>query len=96
MPPKVSSKSQMTDYELFATVDVAEPRIVVEMKIEQGKNYKILQVPFPISRIATAEQVTFNCFALTHLLPPLFIPACGPDTPVALLISRDPYSPRKQ
>ena len=73
MPPKVSSKGQMSDYEFFKTADVAEPRIVVEMKMEQAKNYRILQHVFPISRVATAEQVIFNCFAFTNMLPQLFI-----------------------
>ena len=75
IPPKVSTKSQMSDFEFFKTVDIAEPRIVVEMKMEQAKNYQILQSTIPISRIATAEQVIYNCFALTNLLPPLFVPA---------------------
>jgi hypothetical protein len=86
MPPKVSSKSQMSDFEFFSTVDIAEPRIVVEMKMEQAKNFRILQIPFPIGRISTANQIIFNCFALTNLLPPLFVPACGPNQSVQLPI----------
>ena len=85
-PPKVSSKGQMSDTEFFATVDVAEPRIVVEMKMEQAKNFKILQGPIPISRIATVEQIIYNCFALTNLLPPLLLPANNPDEAVPLPI----------
>lgn len=84
IPPKVSSKGQMSDFEFFKTVDIAEPRIVVEMKMEQAKNYQILQSVIPISRIATAEQVIFNCFAFTNLLPPLFVPATAAHTSVNL------------
>lgn len=91
LPPKVSSKSQMSDFEFFATVDVAEPRIVVEMKMEQAKNFRILQTTFPISRICTAEQIIYNCFAFTNLLPPLFTPACGPDQTCPLPIYSKNY-----
>lgn len=86
MPPKVSTKTQMSDSDFFKTVDVAEPCVVVEMKMEQGKNYRILQTPIPISRIATAEQVIHNCFALTNLLPPLFTPATSDAAPLELPI----------
>lgn len=90
IPPKVSSKQQMCDEEFFKTVDVAEPRIIVEMKMEQAKNYRILQTTTPISRIATAHQVIYNCFAFTNLLPPLFAPSTHSDTVLAELpIYRD-------
>jgi hypothetical protein len=89
IPPKVSRKGQMSDYDIFKTLDIAEPRIVIEMKMEQAKNYQLLQTVFPVSRVATAEQAIFNCFAFTNLLPPLFQPITNPDTHVNLPIYKD-------
>ena len=89
IPPKVASKGQMSEFNFFKTVDIAEPRIVVEMKMEQAKNYQILQSIIPISRIATSEQVIFNCFAFTNLLPPLFPPATAVNTSINLPVYSD-------
>ena len=92
IPPKVSTKEQMSDSDFYKTLGIAEARIVVEMKMEQAKNYRILQVQFPMSRIGTAQQVIFNCFALTNLLPPLLAPATSPEDTLELPL----YSHKKQ
>ncbi len=89
IPPKISSKGQMSDANLYNTINVAESRIVIEMMNEQAKNYRILQVPFSISRITTAEQIIFNCFAFTNLLPPLIVPTTGPEASIDLSIYKD-------
>ena len=71
MPPKIPSRRQMTKEEFFKTAHIASARIVVEMKMEQIKNYEILNRTIPISEMHLAEQYIFICAALTNLLPPL-------------------------
>lgn len=61
----------MTAREFFKTAHIAQARIVVEMKMEQIKNYQILNRTIPISEIPLAQQYVFICVALTNLLPPL-------------------------
>ncbi|PJE78207.1 hypothetical protein CI610_02863 [invertebrate metagenome] len=57
MPPFVSSSCQMSVQEFFKTQQIAAPRIVVEMKMEQIKNFKILQSVLPINEVHLAEQI---------------------------------------
>lgn len=71
IPPRIPGNRQMSEREFFDTATVAKPRIVVEMKMEQIKNYQILNGTLPISEIHLAEQYIFICAALTNLLPPL-------------------------
>lgn len=78
-PPKVSSKRPMSDEEFYKTTSIAESRIVVEMVMERAKNYRILQFPLHPNRLPIAQQIVFNCFALTNLLPPLLTPAIDID-----------------
>jgi len=69
MPPK---NRQMTETEVFNTQHIASARIVVEMKMEQAKNYRCLQGILPLSEVHLIEQMAYICFAWTNLLPPLF------------------------
>ncbi len=71
IPPRIPSARQMTRKEFFNTAHIAQARIVVEMKMEQIKNYEILNRTIPISEMHLAEQYIFICAALTNLLPPL-------------------------
>lgn len=84
IPPKVSTKEQMSNSNFYKTLDVAEARIVVEMKMEQAKNFRILQTTFPVSRIPTAQQIIHNCFSFTNLLPSLLAPATNPEDTIEL------------
>lgn len=72
VPPKIPSNRQMTEDEILITMYIASARIIVEMKMEQIKNYRILQGVMPLSEAHLAEQIIFLCTAWTNLLPPLF------------------------
>ena len=72
MPPKIPSARPMSESEVFKTQHIASARIVVEMKMEQAKNYKCLQGIIPLSEVHLIEQMAYICFAWTNLLPPLF------------------------
>ena len=72
MPPRIPKARQMTEDEFFRTQHIASARIVVEMKMEQAKNYRCLQGIPPLSEIHLIEQMAYICFAWTNLLPPLF------------------------
>lgn len=71
VPPRVSTKSQMSSSEFFKTAHIASARIVVEMKMEQVKNFQILNSVLPLSEAHLAEQIIVKCVSLTNLLPPL-------------------------
>lgn len=71
VPPRVSTKSQMSSSEFFKTAQIASARIVVEMKMEQVKNFQILNSVLPLSEAHLAEQTIVTCVSLTNLLPPL-------------------------
>ena len=71
MPPRIPGHRQMTQNEFFVTQGIASARIVVEMKMEQFKNYRILSGTLPLCESHLAEQVIFLCLAWTNLLPPL-------------------------
>ena len=71
IPPRIPGHRQMTTHEFFQTQGIASARIVVEMKMEQIKNYRILNGTLPLSEAHLAEQMVFICTALTNLLPPL-------------------------
>ena len=71
MPPRIPGIRQMTSKEFFQTQSIASARIVVEMKMEQIKNYRVLQGTLPLSESHLAEQLIMICAAFTNLLPPL-------------------------
>ena len=71
MPPRVATKIQISQVEFFKTNSIASARIVVEMKMEQLKNYNILNSSLPTSEVHLSEQMIFICTSLTNLLPPL-------------------------
>ena len=73
LPPFVKADKQMTAQELSDTQTIATPRIVVEMKMEQLKNYRILQGVFNLSEAALAEQIVVLCAAATNLQKPLLV-----------------------
>ena len=49
MPLKIPKARQMTDDEVFKTQHITSARIVVEMKMEQAKNYRCLQGIIPLT-----------------------------------------------
>lgn len=55
----------------FKTQQIAAPRIVVEMKMEQIENFKILQNILPLTEAHLAEHMIAICTAITNLYPPL-------------------------
>lgn len=69
MPPFITSNAQMTQKEFFKTQQIAAPRIVVEMKMEQIKNFKIVQNVLPLTEAHLAEQMIVICTAKTNLYP---------------------------
>ncbi|XP_071139858.1 uncharacterized protein [Mytilus edulis] len=71
VPPRVSTKHQMSSSEFFKTANIASARIVVEMKMEQVKNFQILNSILPLSEAHLAEQIAIICISWTNLLPPL-------------------------
>lgn len=71
VPPKVFTKKQMSSSDFFKTCETASARIVVEMKNEQIKNYRIVHSLIPISEAHLAEQIIFIITSWTNLLPPL-------------------------
>lgn len=71
IPPRIPTHRQMTENEFFSTQGIASARIVVEMKMEQLKNYRILAGPLPLAEAHLAEQMAFLCIAFTNFLPPL-------------------------
>jgi hypothetical protein len=73
MAPFVSSKKQMCEHELIATQQIASPRIVIEMKMEQIKNFIILQGVFNLAESHVAEQIVLICTAATNLQDPLLV-----------------------
>lgn len=71
MPPFIASNAQMTQEEFFKTQQIAAPRIVVKMKMEQIKNFKIVQNVLPLTEAHLAEQMIVICTAITNLNHPL-------------------------
>lgn len=61
MPPRIPGHRQMTAKEFYQTQGIASARIVVEMKMEQFKNYRILRGTLPLSVAHLAEQMVFLC-----------------------------------
>lgn len=71
-PPFMSAKrNQFSKSEVECTRRIASARIHVERKMEQIKNFRILQGILPISLSSKADAIFFVCSALTNLLPPL-------------------------
>lgn len=70
-PPFMSSKAQFSKAEVELTRRIASARIHVERKMEQIKNFRILQSVIPISLSNIVDSIFFVCSALTNLLPPL-------------------------
>ena len=71
IPPRIPGHRAMTKSEFFSTQQIASARIVVEMKMEQFKNYRILHSTLPLKESHLIEQMAFLCAAWTNLLPPL-------------------------
>lgn len=67
IPPFISTSSQMTKQQFFHTQQIATPRIVVEMKMEQVKHFKIIQNTLPLTEGHLAEQIIVICAAMTNL-----------------------------
>ena len=71
-PPFMSAAiKQFTKEQIEFTRRVASARIHVERKMEQIKNFRILQGIMPLSLSGVADSIFFVCSALTNLLPPL-------------------------
>ncbi|XP_063404470.1 uncharacterized protein LOC134687938 [Mytilus trossulus] len=69
--PFMSAKrNQFSKSEVECTRMIASARIHVERKMEQIKNFRILQGILPISLSSKANAIFLECSALTNLLPP--------------------------
>ena len=71
MPSKRNSNRQLTRKEVEQTRLIAALRIYVEMKMEQIKNFRILQGIIPATEWNNANNIVLICTALTNLEPPL-------------------------
>lgn len=70
MPP-FRKENKFTKSQVETTRRIASARIHVERKMEQIKNYRILQGIMPLSLSGVADELFFVCAALTNLQPPL-------------------------
>ncbi|XP_053399183.1 uncharacterized protein LOC123558297 [Mercenaria mercenaria] len=69
--PPFKSKCQFSKTGVETTRRIASARIHVERKMEQIKNFRILQGIMPLAISDFADQMFFVCSALTNMLPPL-------------------------
>ena len=69
--PPFLTKSQFSKKEVEMTRRIASARIHVERKMEQIKNFRILQGVLPLSLCDISDEIFFICAALTDLLPAL-------------------------
>ena len=69
--PPFKTKEQFSKSEVEMTRRIASARIHVERKIEQIKNFRILQGVLPLALSDIADEIFFVCSAMTNLLPPL-------------------------
>lgn len=69
--PPFKTKSQFTKEEVEITRRIASARFHVERKMEQIKNFRILQGIMPLALAPIANDIIFVCAALTNVLPPL-------------------------
>ena len=71
MPSKRDSNRQLTRKEVEQTRRIVVVRIYVERKMEQIKNFRILQGTIPATEWNNANNIVLICTALTNLEPPL-------------------------
>lgn len=69
--PPFKTKSQFSKEEVDLTRRIASARIHVERKMEQIKNFRILQGVLPLAINKVSNEIFFVCSALTNLMPPL-------------------------
>ena len=69
--PKRDSSRQLTRKEVEQTRRIAAVRIHVERKMEQIKNFRILQGIIHATEWNNANNIVLICTALTDLEPPL-------------------------
>lgn len=69
--PPFKTKDQFTKLEVEMTRRIASARIHVERKMEQIKNFRLLQGILPIALSKQANEIFHICCALTNLWPPL-------------------------
>ncbi|CAG2208365.1 unnamed protein product [Mytilus edulis] len=66
VPPRVSTKHQMSSSEFFKTSNVAAARIVIEMKMEQVKIFQIFNSILSLPEAHLAEQIAIICISWTN------------------------------
>ncbi len=71
MPPMRESDRQLSRKEVEQTRRIAAVRIHIERKMEQIKNFRILQGIIPATEWHNADNIVLICAALTNLEPPL-------------------------
>ena len=71
MPPIRESNRQLSRKEVEQIRRIAAVRIHVERKMEQIKNFRILQGIIPATEWHNADNIVLICAALTNLEPPL-------------------------
>ena len=67
--PPFKTKEQFSKSEVEMTRRIASARIHVERKMEQIKNFRILQGVLPLALSDIADEIFFVCSAMTNLLP---------------------------
>jgi hypothetical protein len=67
---RYNAKEQFTKEEVECTRRIASARIHVERKMEQIKNFRMLQGTLPLALSQVADDIFFICLAMTNLLPP--------------------------
>ena len=69
--PPFKTNEQFSKEEVEFTRRIASARIHVERKMEQIKNFRILQGVLPIALSKISNELVFVCSALTNLMPSL-------------------------
>ena len=77
IPPFLGQRDQLAIWEVEATRRIASLRIHVERAIGRIKNYRLLQLPFPLTLADLASDIVCVCSYLTNFCKPI-IPTDDP------------------
>ena len=71
IPPFLGQRKQLSSREVEETRRIASLSIYVERAIGRIKNYRILQVPFPINLAELSSDIVCVCAYLTNFSKPV-------------------------
>ena len=77
IPPFLGQRDQLAIWEVEATRRIASLRVHVERAIGRIKNYRLLQLPFPLTLADLASDIVCVCSYLTNFCKPI-IPTDDP------------------